>query len=155
MEQQSTGVKQVTLTRLIDAPRELVWQAWTDPKHITQWWGPEGFTTPYAEMDLRPGGAMVIQMRGPDGNIYPNNGTVEEVVIPERLVVIGTAFEDAAGNPQLQVRNALTLVEEGGKTRLTLQATVLQAAPEMAGALAGMEVGWNQTLDNLEAYLQR
>ncbi len=153
LQNTSAGIKQVTITRIFNAPRELVWQAWTEPKHLTQWWGPNGFTCPYAEVDLRPGGVMDIHMRGPDGVTYPNKGVIEELVEFERLVTIGSGFEDEAGNPQLEVRNALTLSEEGGKTRLTLQATVLRATPALAAAISGMDEGWEQTIDHLEEYL--
>src|SRR5512133_1069200 len=65
------GSKGVTLTRTFDAPREVVWRAWTDPKLLAKWWGPRMFTTPRCEVDVRPGGAILIDMRGPDGVIYP------------------------------------------------------------------------------------
>ncbi len=74
------------ITRTFDSPRELVFKAWTDPKHVTQWWGPHGFTNPVCELDVRPGGAIRIHMRGPDGTVYPMTGTFHEVVEPERLV---------------------------------------------------------------------
>ena len=73
--QHGEGKREVTITRIIDAPRELVFKAWTDPKHMAQWWGPRYFTNPICEMDVRPGGAILIHMRGPDGVIYP----IEEI----------------------------------------------------------------------------
>ena len=70
--------REVTLTRLIDAPRALVWAAWTEPEHMAQWWGPHHFTNPRCEFDARPGGAIHIDMRGPDGTVYPMKGEVPE-----------------------------------------------------------------------------
>jgi len=66
--------QQLVLTRVFDAPRELVFKVWTDPKHVARWWGPHRFTNPVCELDLRPGGAILIHMRGPDGVVYPMTG---------------------------------------------------------------------------------
>src|SRR5258705_11639360 len=77
--------REVTITRLVGAPRELVFRAWTDPKHLAQWWGPRGFTNPVCEVDLRVGGALRIVMRAPNGTEYPMRGVFREIVAPERL----------------------------------------------------------------------
>ncbi len=76
--------REVLLTRIIDAPRELVFEEWTNPKHMAVWWGPKYFTNPVCEMDVRPGGAILIHMQGPDGVVYPMKGTFHEIVKPER-----------------------------------------------------------------------
>jgi uncharacterized protein YndB with AHSA1/START domain len=81
-----TTDREILLTRTFDAPRELVWSAMTDPKHVVNWWGPRGFTTTIEEMDVRPGGAWKHTMRGPDGTNYPNHSIFREVVKPERIV---------------------------------------------------------------------
>ena len=81
-----TADREILLTRTFDAPRELVWSAMTDPKHVVNWWGPRGFTTTIEEMDVRPGGAWKHTMRGPDGTNYPNHSIFREVVKPERIV---------------------------------------------------------------------
>ncbi|HET7079382.1 MAG TPA: SRPBCC domain-containing protein [Chloroflexia bacterium] len=150
----STGTpapRELVLTRLIDAPRELVFQAWTDPRHLAQWWGPQHFTNSLCEVDPRPGGAIRIDMRGPDGVIYPMKGVFREVVAPERLVFTSTAVEDAAGNPQLEGLATVTFAEHEGKTLLTVHNLILKAGPGAADALAGMDEGWNQSLDRLVA----
>jgi uncharacterized protein YndB with AHSA1/START domain len=150
----STGTpapRELVLTRLIDAPRELVFQAWTDPRHLAQWWGPQHFTNAVCEVDPRPGGAIRIDMRGPDGVIYPMKGVFREVVAPERLVFTSTAVEDAAGNPQLEGLATVTFAEHEGKTLLTVHNLILKAGPGAADALAGMDEGWNQSLDRLVA----
>ncbi len=143
----------LVITRVFDAPRDLVFKAWTDPKHVAQWWGPKGFTNPVCELDVRPGGAIRIDMRGPDGVIYPMKGVFHEIVEPERLVVTTSALEDEEGNPQLEVLTTVTFAEYNGKTKLMLQAVVVKSAPAAAGALAGMEQGWRQSLDRLAEYL--
>jgi len=78
--------REIVMTRVFDAPRELVFQAWTDPMHVAQWWGPEGFSTTIHEMDVRPGGVWRLTMHGPDGRDYKNKMVFLEVARPERLV---------------------------------------------------------------------
>ena len=82
------------LDRTLEAPRALVWEAWTDPAQLAGWWGPEQFTIPRCEADVRPGGQLRIDMQGPDGTVYPMNGTFAEVVEPERLVLLTAALDD-------------------------------------------------------------
>ena len=74
----STADREIVVTRLIDAPRELVFEAWTDPKHVDKWWGPRGFTSTTSEMDVRPGGIWRLVMHGPDGRDYPNHIVFEK-----------------------------------------------------------------------------
>src|SRR5258708_9857059 len=88
--------QELILIRTFDAPRKLVWKAWIDPKHLEQWWGPRGFTSPVCQVDVRPGGAMRIDMRGPDGTVYPMTGVYQEVIEPERIVFTSGAL-DAKG----------------------------------------------------------
>jgi uncharacterized protein YndB with AHSA1/START domain len=77
--------RELTLTRVVDAPRDLVWAAWTEPKHMAKWWGPKHFTNPVCELDVRPGGKILIHMRAPDGATHPMPGVFSEVNKPERL----------------------------------------------------------------------
>jgi uncharacterized protein YndB with AHSA1/START domain len=139
----------LVITRIFDAPRSLVFKMWTDPVHLAKWWGPRGFTNPRCEVDPRPGGIMRIDMRGPDGTIYPMTGTIDEIVEPERIVMTNMAMADEAGNPLLLIRNTITFTEANGKTTLTMTAHVLKSTPEAEFALSGMEAGWNQTLERL------
>jgi uncharacterized protein YndB with AHSA1/START domain len=140
--------REVVLTRVFDAPRELVFKAWTDPKHLAEWWGPSGFTNPVCEVDVRPGGAILIHMRGPDGRVYPMTGVFQEVVEPERLAFMCGPL-DGDGNQLLEVLNTATFVEHAGKTTLTLRAQVVKSTPEAAGMMDGMEAGWTQSLERL------
>ena len=144
----------LTITRILNAPREVVFKAWTDPAQLAQWWSPHGFTRSVSELDARPGGALRTAMRGPDGAVYPDTGVFHEIVPPERLVFTSVGIADEAGRPLLQVRNTVTFADLGGRTKLTLQAVVVTAAPAVAGALAGMAEGWSQSLDKLAEYLQ-
>jgi len=146
----NTVERELVITRVFDAPRSLVFQVWTDPKHVAQWWGPHGFTNPVCELDVRHGGAIRIHMRGPDGTVYPMTGVYQEIVEPERLVFTSAAL-DKEGNPLFEVLNTVTFVEENGKTTQTLQARVVKTTVGAAPYLEGMNEGWRQTLERLEA----
>ncbi len=150
----SNAGKQLTLTRVLNAPRELVFKAWTDPRQVAQWWGPSGFTNPRCELDVRTGGAMVIDMRGPDGTVYPMNGAFREVTPPERIVFTSAPL-DEAGNQIAELLNTVTFTESDGKTTLTLDVRVLMQKPEAAPKIAGMEQGWSQSLDRLVNFVQK
>jgi uncharacterized protein YndB with AHSA1/START domain len=143
---------ELVLTHVVNAPRELVFKVWTDPKHVAQWWGPRGFTNPVCELDLRPGGAILIHMRSPDGIVYPMTGVFQEVVPPERLVFTSAAL-DSDGNPMFEVLTTVTFAEEGGKTKQILRARVIKKTAQAAPYIAGMEQGWTQSLERLAAYV--
>jgi uncharacterized protein YndB with AHSA1/START domain len=146
--------RELTITRVFDAPRALVFKVWTDPKHLAQWWGPQGFTNPVCEFDARAGGELRIHMRGPDCAIYPMKGVIREFAPPERLVFTSIAI-DAAGDHLLEGVTTVLFDEENGKTKLTVHAEAV-AVVELAKAyLQGMEMGWTQSIDKLEAYIAR
>jgi uncharacterized protein YndB with AHSA1/START domain len=144
--------RELTMRRVIDAPREVVFEAWTDPKHMAQWWGPNGFTNPICEMDVRPGGAIRIVMRAPDGVDCPMTGVFREIVAPGRLVFTGAA-EDNQGNPLLEWVSTVIFDERGGKTNLTVQESAAAMTAVGAKMLEGMEPGLTQTLDRLVAHV--
>ena len=146
--------RDLTLTRVIDAPRSRVFVAWIDAKQMAQWWGPRGFTNPVCELDARPGGAIRIHMRAPDGVVHPMTGTFREIAEPERLVFRAVA-EDQAGNRLIEALTTVTFAEQGGKTKLTVQANAVGLAPIASQMLAGMEAGWTQSLERLETYVAR
>jgi uncharacterized protein YndB with AHSA1/START domain len=146
--EQLEKMQELITTRVFDAPREVVFQAWTDPERLKCWWGPKGFTNPVCEVDARQGGAIRIHMRAPDGVVYPMTGVFREIVEPERLVFVSSAL-DGNGEPLFEVLNTVTFAEEGGKTRLTLHARVSKVKAEAARHLAGMEEGWALSLDRL------
>jgi uncharacterized protein YndB with AHSA1/START domain len=144
--------RKLTITRVFDAPRALVFKVWTDPKHLAQWWGPQGFTNPVCDFDARVGGEFLIHMRGPDGDVYPMKGVIREFVPPERLVFTSIAT-DTAGNHVLEGLTTVLFEEDNGKTKLTVHAEAA-AVVEMATAyLQGMEMGWTQSIDKLHAYI--
>jgi uncharacterized protein YndB with AHSA1/START domain len=139
----------IHLTRVIDAPRKLVFEAWTDPKHVAKWWGPKNFTNIVDEWDARPNGAIRLQMRAQSGFSHPMTGTFHEVVPPDRLVFLAVA-EDDAGNRLLESLTTVTFADEGDKTRLTVHASAVGVAQIAAQMLQGMEQGWSQSLERLD-----
>lgn len=147
-----TSDREIVITRVIGAPRELVFNAWTDPKHIGQWWGPRGFTTTIHEMDVRPGGIWRYVMHSPDGVDYKNKVAYLEILKPERLVYLHS--DDTAGDPG-QFHVTATFAEEGGKTRLTLRMLFESAAEREKMKEFGAIEGGNQTLERLEEYLTK
>src|ERR1700744_353653 len=134
---QNQNPNELTITRIFDAPRELMFKVWTDPKHLSLWWGPAKFTNPVCEVDLRPGGHILIHMKGPDGIVHPMGGVYKEIVPPERLVF--TSFALGENNePLFEVMNTIIFTEEGGKTKLTMHANISKITPAAAPYLAGM-----------------
>jgi uncharacterized protein YndB with AHSA1/START domain len=146
--------QELVLTRVFDAPRELVFKAWTDPKCVAQWWRPRGFTNPVCELDVRPRGAIRIHMRGPDGTVYPMTGVYQEVVEPERIVFTSAAL-DAEGNALFELLTTVTFAEQGGKTKQILRARVIKRTAQAAQYLKGMEAGWTQSLEHLAECLAK
>ena len=142
------GEGSVVITRVFDAPRALVWRAWTEPKMLGEWFGPRRFTASVPELDLRVGGALRIVMHGPDGNDYPMQGVFREIVLPARLVFSNIAL-DNDGNHLLEGETVVTLTEAGGKTTLTMTSHMVGLVPIAPRMLAGMEVGWTQSIDKL------
>jgi uncharacterized protein YndB with AHSA1/START domain len=148
--------QELVITRVFDAPRDLVFKAWTDPQQLMRWWGPNGFTTPSVTVDLRVGGVFHYCMRAPDGQDVWGIGVYREVVPPERIV-FADAFADADGNqvpPSHYGMSAshpaetvvtVTFAEHGGKTTLTLT----QSVPESVEEREGMLQGWTQMLERL------
>ncbi len=148
------STKELTLTRIYDAPRELVFKAWIDPIQMQKWWGPKFFTNPLCEVDARPGGKIRIDMMAPNSVRYPMGGHFEVIEAPERLVFITTAEEHSDGTAELENRNTITFEDLGGKTKLTVHVKVLHATEKIAGALSGMKEGWSGSLDKLETLLR-
>lgn len=141
---------ELTLTRRFAAPRELVYQCWTDPQHLKQWQGvPEGMELVQQAQDLRPGGSYRLTMRSPEGHEHHLGGEYRELVPPARLVQTHVWF-DPAGNALLETLVTITFNELDGQTELTLHQTGLPSV----GARDGHEGGWASILDRLASYLK-
>jgi uncharacterized protein YndB with AHSA1/START domain len=148
------GLLEMSLTRKVRAPLEVVFRAWTDPKHLAEWWGPTGFTNPVCEVDARAGGAIRIDMRGPDGVVHSMTGRVVEIDRPHRLVFMAIPL-DESGAPIAEVLNTVTFATIDGGTEISLVARVTHSTPEAATSIAGMSQGWSQSLDRLAALVAR
>ena len=155
----------VHITRILNAPRERVWQAWTDPAELKKWWGPKDFTAPYIENDLRTGGTSLYAMRGPAGSEFDKDmysGGEYLEVIPMEKIVTTDHFADEHGNkitpaqmgmpgewPEEDMKVTVTFEDAGeGKTKLTI---THEGHPKDFADMA--EAGWNQSLDKFEAIL--
>lgn len=147
--------RELVLTRLIDAPREKVYAAWTQPELLRQWFAPRPWSTPEATLDVRAGGSSQITMRDPDGNDYPNKGVYLEVVPNEKLVFTDAYTEDwqPSGKPFMTV--VLTFADEGGKTRYTARARHWTVEDRQMHEKMGFLEGWGMCADQMEALLKR
>jgi uncharacterized protein YndB with AHSA1/START domain len=156
---QDTGNKaeRMVVTRVFDAPRELVWKAWTDPHYVMQWWGPKGFTSPVCRMDLQVGGKFLCCMRTPDGQDFWNGGEYHEIV-PHEKIVSSMYFSDANGNKVEAAEygieheaiddayDVVTFEDFGdGQTKLTFTGNETMEDAKSSGQLEG----WNEILDKL------
>lgn len=150
---QEPTLNEIVISRVYDAPRELVWNAWTDPKQVVQWWGPRGFTTTIEEMDVRPGGVWQHTMHGPDGTNYPNKSVFTEVVKHERIVFSHTGGKE--GGPGANFRSTWTFEDEDGKTRLTIRMFFgsAQERDQIVKEYGAIE-GGKQTLERLAEHLR-
>jgi len=158
--------KDFVLSRTFDAPRELVWKAYTDPEHLVHWWGPKGFKVRVAKLELRSGGIFHYAMQGPDGRTMWGKLVYREIDAPRRIVHT-VAFSDEnlriTRHPMsptwpLETLADVTFTEQGGKTTITVRWSPHNATEEerrtFDGAHDGMRGGWNGTMDQLEEYLR-
>lgn len=151
----------VIVTRVFDAPVQLVWDTWTRPEHVKRWWGPKDYTSPFCTIDLKVGGKYIFCMRGPDGQDTWSTGTYREIVPNERLVFTDS-FADKDGNIvpashygipgewPLELLLTVTFQETGGKTSLTLRHDGLPAFLDRSMAQAG----WGESFDKIEETLK-
>ena len=144
----STAEREMTDTRVINAPRELIWKVWTEQVHVVQWWGPDGFTNTTHSMDVRVGGEWVHTMHGPDGTDYPNRIVYVELDEPEKIV-----YEHIS----LPWHRTTILFEDlGGKTKLTFR-MVFETVEEKKKAIVvhKVDAGLKQHLGRMEAYVAK
>ncbi len=147
--------RELMLTRLIDAPREKVYRAWTDASLLKQWFAPLPYTAPVAELDVRPGGSAFIVMRGPDGKDLPNHGVYLEVVPNQRLVSTDAYTKAWEPSEKPFMTLILTFEDEGGKTRYTARVRHWTVADREAHEKMGFHQGWGICADQLAALVAR
>lgn len=156
------ATERMTLTRIFDAPREIVWKAWTDAKYVMQWWGPKGFTTPFCEIDFRVGGKFLCCMRSPDGWEGWNGGEYHEI-IPFEKIVYSMYFADSKGNKveaaelgieheALDDAHDVVIFEDlgNGQTKITLIGNESMESARESGQLEG----WNQIVEKFAAIVE-
>ena len=161
---QDNNRKELTITRVFDAPRELVWKAWTEPELVKRWWGPKGFTSPVCKIDLRIGGEYLSAMRSPEGQDFWSKGVYREIVAPERLVMTDS-FADEKGNTvpashygmspdwPRELLITVTFEEHDGKTKLTLKHSGIVGISDTDRD--NMQQGWTESFDKLAEYLAK
>ncbi|AKB13025.1 Uncharacterized conserved protein YndB, AHSA1/START domain [Methanosarcina thermophila] len=159
---QKTGDQELVITRVFDAPRDLVWKAWTEPEHVMEWWGPKGFTAPIVKTDFRVGGKSLLCMRSPEGEDYWSTGVYREIVEPEKIVTTDS-FSDAQGNVvpashygmsgdwPSELLVTVTFEEDDGKTKLTLRH---EGFPDRENRDLA-KAGWSESLDKLAEHLRK
>jgi uncharacterized protein YndB with AHSA1/START domain len=147
--------RELMLTRLIDAPREKVYRAWSDANLLKQWFAPLPYTTPSAELDVRPGGAALIIMRGPDGKDMPNRGVYLEVVPNERLVFTDAYTEAWEPSEKPFMTVVLTFEDQGGKTRYTARVKHWSIADREAHEKMGFHQGWAMCAEQLAKLVEK
>ena len=149
---ESTADREIVFTRVFDAPRRTVWEAWTDPKQLVRWWGPKGFTTTIEQMDVRADGVWKLVMHGPDGTDYPNKSVFTEVVPLERLRYRLSGGK--RGGPAAQFEMTATFEDDGDKTRITMRMVFAsaEARDENVREYGSIE-GGKQTLERLSEHL--
>lgn len=156
----TSATQEVVITRLLEAPRELVFKAFLDREQVVRWWGPKGFSIPFCELDPRPGGTFRYCMRSAEGRDFWVRGTYREIVAPERIVFTDS-MTDESGNPvhpshygmggdwPMEVRTTVSFAETEGKTALTLRMHVARPVAERDGVVEG----WNESFDRLAGHL--
>lgn len=145
----------ILFTRIFNAPRTLVWKAYSQAEHLKNWWGPEGWTLPVCELDFKPGGKWVYAMQSPDGEMSHGGATYQEIVEPERIVYVDY-FTDDKGNPLPDFPEAhitITFTESDGKTIMSCLTRYNTREERDAVLQMGVEQGFTETLDRLVKYL--
>ncbi len=152
----SSSDREIVFSRVFDAPRELVWQAMTDPRHVVHWWGPLGFTTTIEEMDVRPGGVWNHVMHGPDGVDYPNRSVFKEIVEAQRIVYSHGGAKKGGPEAEFEATWTFEAMNGGSKTKLTVRMVFPSAAArDLVVKEYGAIEGGKQTLQRLAEHLPR
>jgi uncharacterized protein YndB with AHSA1/START domain len=140
--------RELVMTRLLNAPRELVWEVWTNPDHIKNWWGPVGFTNTILKMEVKPGGEWQFIMHGPDGTDYKNKNIYSEIIKPERLMFAHVSWP--------KINFTITFEEQGNNTLLTWK-MLFETAEDLHKVVKDFKAddGLKQNVDKLETYLAK
>jgi uncharacterized protein YndB with AHSA1/START domain len=147
---ETVAAEELVITRIFNAPRRLVFKAWTEPEHLARWWGPQDFALVSCKAEVRPGGSWHRTMRSPEGSVFRKHGVYQEIATPERLVFTYVS-DDAEGNPGPESLVTVSFADHGNKTRLTLRQTLF----ESVAARDEHHAGWTGCLKRFGEYLAR
>jgi len=157
-----TPIKEIEFERTYDAPIETVWQAWTDPEHLKEWWGPDNVSIPECEVDLRVGGKYYIVMEAGEamgaykGTRWPMEAVYTVVEKNSRLAYTAKAWtEGQEETTEIDQVTELSLSDDNGQTKIKLKATINKTGPNTKMAVEGMQMGFNQQLDKLSKFLSK
>ncbi len=140
--------RELTITRLLQAPRILVFKAWTQPEHFSRWLGPKDFTTTFCQMDVQLGGTYRACIRSPEGTDHWMQGVYQEIIEPERLVFT-FAWEDEDGKPKHETLVKVTFVEQDSKTKMTFHQSIFESVESRDSH----QLGWSECFDRLADYV--
>ena len=143
---------EIVITRVFDAPRTIVFKTWTDPKHLAAWWGPRGFTNPRCEVDVRAGGIIRIDMRAPNGTVYPMAGIFLEIKEPEQIVFTSGALDDQ-GVQLFEFLHTVMFADRDGLTELTIRSRMVKTTAGAEKYTSGFKAGMTQSLEKLDGHL--
>ncbi len=151
MQQHDTADREIIIKRIIDAPRERVWEAWTTAEHLAQWWGPDGFTITTTEFDFRVGGIWRFMLHGPDGRDYPNHIVFTELHKPDLM-----AHDHGGDDGEVHFQATITLEDLGGKTKITMRSVfpTREAKDHVVREYGAIE-GGNQTISRLAEHVAK
>ena len=148
-----TATAKIRLVRTFDAPKDLVWEVWTQAEHVSHWFGPHEYTIPFCEWDAQVGGRIKLHMRSPEGTIIPLTGSFIEVEPTDRMVFLAIA-DGPEGEPMLESTTTVEFFDRDGKTEVVLSASAVGYGDFAPLALGGMELGWAQSQEKLLGYLR-
>ena len=154
MNQKNQEQNEIKIERVFNTKPSVMFKMWTDPDHFSKWYGPKGFTVPECELDVRPGGKMLVKMKSPDGKMYPSPGIYHQIVENEKLVFSLLSHYDNQGNPQVEMLNSIIFEENEGKTKMTMHIVEVKTIPGVE-PLKGLDFAWNSSFDKLEIALNK
>lgn len=147
-KQNNENIKELTITRIFNADRDIVFKMWTEAEHVSKWYGPKGFSVADCRIDPKSGGEFFVNMKSKDGKVYPSTGIYREISPPDKLVFSLVSHFDDNGNPQVEMLNTLTFKKENGKTKMVM---VIEEVKTISGIvpLKGLDFAWGQSFDKM------
>ena len=152
-DQKNEHIKELIIKRSFNISRTILYEMWTKPEHLSKWYGPKNFSVSECRTDLQPGGEFFINMKSPDGKIYPSTGIWRELDPPGKLVFSLVSHFDDNGHPQMEMLNTLIFEEEENITKMIMKIKEIKTLPEI-NPLKGLDFAWNQSFDKLSSLIE-